>query len=218
MDGKIINETLKNLELLRVTLMRDEVYLHGDPSYEPDNVVPNKRLQPHFINNYPVFQFCFRGSLPLYDKGNREYRAIIREYYFKAAMNAYEFNSIPFRFNKATIIIQHFFKDKIIRDLDNRNRKFVIDAIRVTGLIKDDNYKVLRIVEEGFRTTEEPYVNVFLLASENFQDFLTYKDEFSQYAIAKERFADVEIEDVKQSFEERKKAVSVHETDNPFWY
>lgn len=175
----MVEKTLECLEMLRINLYRDLVEAKTYP-YQRVPIKHKNYFQPLAINGYPVFQFRYEGAMPLYDKENRELIQLVRDYYFQATLEMYELPEINIQFKKAVLIIQHIFPDKIIRDLDNRNRKFVIDAIRLTGLINDDNFMNLSIFEEGFvKENAIPYVNVFLLNKENFQDFLTYSKKLA---------------------------------------
>lgn len=175
----MVEKTLECLEMLRMNLYRDLVEAKTYP-YQRVPIKHKNYFQPLAINGYPVFQFRYEGAMPLYDKENRELIQLVRDYYFQATLEMYELPEMNIQFEKAVLIIQHIFPDKIIRDLDNRNRKFVIDAIRLTGLINDDNFMNLSIFEEGYvKENAIPYVNVFLLNKENFQDFLTYSKKLA---------------------------------------
>ncbi|MFZ7946735.1 hypothetical protein [Neobacillus sp. 19] len=53
----------------------------------------------------------YSGTLPLYDSHDKEFQAVIRRMYLEATFNLYDFNAIETRFDKATIIIEHHFKE-----------------------------------------------------------------------------------------------------------
>src|SRR5690606_9267672 len=64
--------------------------------------------------------------------------------------------------------ICHFFEDLLIRDLDNRNRSAIINAIRYVGLIKDDSWKEIEVMESGFLdVNRKNHVQVFVTPSQN---------------------------------------------------
>lgn len=184
MIGSQASGLLKKLEALRVSLL-NEIVQQERIELLSNYAYVEKQLQPRIVNSYPVFQFCYRGSMPVYEQGNKDYQFDVRNFYFASTLNMYDFKNIDFKFDQATIIIQHYFADSVIRDLDNRNRKYVIDAIRHSGLIADDHYKQLSIFEEGFYIEKNdyvnsPYLNVFLLETKNVPDFFSYKAELSQ--------------------------------------
>lgn len=170
-----LNWFLKEVERFKVNILRYEQYdlYIGQNFVEKDK----SKAKPYIIDDYYVFQFQYDGSMPLYDQKDRHYQSIIKDYYAQATYNMYNFGTVDMKFEKAVMIIQHFFPDRVIRDLDNRNRKYLIDAIRHTGLIKNDDFQHLSIFEEGIITDEEPYVNVFLLEEKNFADFIKYKKD-----------------------------------------
>ncbi len=205
-----MESTLKNLELLRVSLMSDlnEPEMQSYARIQRDS---KQFYQPIMVNGYPVFQFRYDGAMPLYDEKDKKYTALVRNYYFQVTLNMYEFPKIDIRFEKAVLIIQHVFSNAIIRDLDNRNRKYLIDAIRHTGLIDDDNFMHLSIVEEGFIKKEcSPYVNAFLLGENNLLDFLSHKDELA--LLEKSRFENIiKWDEVKQKMEEEEAKIKASE-------
>ncbi|KRG13889.1 hypothetical protein ACA30_13195 [Virgibacillus soli] len=199
-----MSQTLKSLEDLRVRLIKESGYLSEDISYVPEILTRNKEDTPRKINGYPVFEFSYPGSLPLYDAHDKDFRALIRRMYLEATFRFYDFSKIDLRFNQAALIIEHYFKDGSVRDLDNRNRKYVIDAIRATGLIPDDNSQVLTIVEESFLTKEQPYITVFLLHRKHLPDFLVRKKEFEMNKEDKKAFEEMNINAVKELVEKKK--------------
>ncbi len=136
-------------------------------------VYPRARAKTLAVNGYSVYQFAYEGLLLHYQQDGK-YKAAIRHYYFQSTFEACEQLSIEKRFDKAAIFIIHYFKDQIIRDLDNRNRKFLLDAIRQTGLIRDDSWRYLAVMEEGFHDPHGDHVKMYVLARENFADFLSY--------------------------------------------
>jgi hypothetical protein len=82
---------------------------------------------------------------------------------------------------RCCVLIIHYFKDRMVRDLDNRNRKFLLDAIRQTGLIRDDSWRDLAIMEEGFHDPRGDHVQMYVLARENFANFLVYMERHHRY-------------------------------------
>lgn len=67
------------------------------------------------------------------------------------------------RFSKAFISINHYFANQIIRDVDNRNRNVVLNALRYAGLIPDDNWKFVTIMETGYLNKGDNFVDVIVL-------------------------------------------------------
>lgn len=197
----LMENTLKNLELLRISLMleKNELEMQSYTNMQRDS---NQFYQPLMVNGYPVFQFRYDGAMPLYDETDKKYIALVRNYYYQVTLTMYEYPKIDVHFGKAVLIIQHVFPNAIIRDLDNRNRKYLIDAIRHTGLIDDDNFMHLSIVEEGFIKKEcSPYVNAFLLGEKHFLDFLSHKNELA--LLEKNEFQNViQWDEVKLKMEE----------------
>jgi Holliday junction resolvase RusA-like endonuclease len=47
------------------------------------------------------------------------------------------------------VILTYFFKDDIDRDPDNYSGKFILDGLKHAGIIKDDNFKVIKLELDG---------------------------------------------------------------------
>src|SRR5699024_4816017 len=75
---------------------------------------------------------------------------IISDFYFHTTMSAYDFEEYEDFFDEAFIIYCQYFNDSVIRDLDNRNKKYIQDAIRYTRLIEDDTWKHVSNIDMGF--------------------------------------------------------------------
>lgn len=171
-----LKELLRYIEKLKSDVMGRILELDDNAVLPPlSTVYPGAKAKPKQVNGYAVFQFSYEGVLPLYQQ-DRDYRAAIRHYYFRATFEAYERNDANVTFNKAAVLIIHYFKDKIVRDLDNRNRKFLLDAIRQTGLIRDDSWRDLAVMEEGFYDPHGDHIQMYVTARENFADFLIYME------------------------------------------
>lgn len=166
-------EILKSLERLKEETMKrlyehellgsDELGLHQNQPATYKKIA---------VNNYNVFQFSFVGLLPWYKNDDREYLSFVRNYYHRVTNESFDFTNTV-QLSKACIIIYHYFQDGCIRDLDNRNRKVIIDAIRHTNLIKDDCWKYVSILEEGF-SDKQNHVQVYVLDRVNLPNFLSY--------------------------------------------
>ncbi|MFZ7947168.1 hypothetical protein [Neobacillus sp. 19] len=214
---KEMNLLLKSLEEFRVRLIRETGYLSEDVSYVAETSFRNKQSKPLQINGFPVFRFSYPGTLPLYDSHDKEFQAVIRRMYLEATFNLYDFNAIETRFDKATIIIEHHFKEAGIRDLDNRNRKYLIDAVRATGLIPDDNAHVLTLLEEAHLTDTEPYIDVFVLERENLFPFLTWRGANNREIHDGKIFSEVNINAVEKMMAGEEIDVLVSDGANDFW-
>lgn len=159
---------------------------------EQDEIFPLKthiqmngrETKPLCINGYDVFYFVYKGSMPLYSEVPDDIDEV-REFYSFATFNQYNFKLIDRSMDddKAVLIIQHYSINDNISDLDNRNKKYLIDALRYTNLISDDTFKNLMIVEEGFeleKGMKEPYHVAFLIEKENLLDFMKVRESLGK--------------------------------------
>ena len=174
-EKKILFEQLKSLEEMKVYLMSQINKLGGnDDAIKRTSVYPMAQVKPMVINGYPVCQFSYEGALPAYKENDRDYLALIRHYYNRATFDSYDFTKIDFKFSQSVIITAHYFNNMQIRDLDNRNRKLIQDAIRQTGLIGDDSWSRVWNVDVGFLDPKGNHVQVYVVSQDNFSNFMSY--------------------------------------------
>lgn len=177
-------EVLSQLESFRANLLLEHLEQEKQNLYLGEVESNNQNVfQPLWVNDYPVLQFRYEGALPLYKDKKADYIALIRKYYFQSTVQTYHLPAIEGLIQgKATILIQHIFKNNAVRDLDNRNRKYIIDAIRFAEIIPDDNFRNLSIFEEGLvddGPMSSPFVNVYILEERNFHDFYSQRLRFT---------------------------------------
>lgn len=139
----------------------------------PESTSPDSRAYPpciystYMLGEYPVYQFSYQGMLPLYMK-EKQYSNQVRDYYIRATMEATAQQEDDPSLRSAFIYIGHFFENLLIRDLDNRNRSFLINAVRYAGFIEDDSWKEIEIMESGFLdSARKNHVQVFVTPSQN---------------------------------------------------
>ncbi|MBM7716019.1 hypothetical protein JOC94_003030 [Bacillus thermophilus] len=214
---KEMSPLLKSLEDFRVRLIKETGYSSEDLSYVPEINFRKKQSGPLELDGFPVFRFSYPGTLPLYDSYDKEYQGLIRRMYLEATFNQYNFKSIEFRFERAAIVIEHHFKDASIRDLDNRNRKYLIDAVRATGLIPDDNAQILTLFEEANLTKRDPYIDVFVLERDNFIRFLKWRSKKRNDVDDEIIFSDVDINSIKEIVKKENNSNLVSGDSNPYW-
>ncbi|MEB6549274.1 hypothetical protein MXL46_09225 [Heyndrickxia sporothermodurans] len=214
---KEMSPLLKSLEDFRVRLIKETGYSSEDLSYVPEINFRNKQTGPLEIDGFPVFRFSYPGTLPLYDAHDKEFQGLIRRMYLEATFNQYDFNVIEIRFECAVIVIEHHFRDASIRDLDNRNRKYLIDAVRATGLIPDDNAQVLTLFEEAYLTKKDPYIDVFVLERKNFIRFLDWRSRKGNDEHDEIIFRNVDINTIKEIVKREKDSILVSGGSNPYW-
>ncbi|WP_059051368.1 hypothetical protein [Paenibacillus senegalimassiliensis] len=141
--------------------------LHESTSPDP-KAYPPCIYSTYMMKEYPVYQFSYQGMLPLYLK-DKQYTNQIKDYYTKATLEAtVAFQTEGPALKSAFIYTCHFFENLMIRDLDNRNRSAIINAIRYAGFIKDDSWKEIETMESGFLDVgRKNHVQVFVTPSQN---------------------------------------------------
>lgn len=196
-----LKASLSSLEVIREDIMLRINELGGnEKALSPSFVYPVANIMPLKINESPVFRIKYDGMLPTYNDHDHKYQGRIRQYYLNSTFQAYDFKNLEIQFNDALVFIRHGFTDLSIRDLDNRNRKYLIDALRLTRLIKDDNWRNLSIYEEGTLSNTDNYVEVFILETNNLIPFIEYLSNTSPKKLHKQS----ELDASKQCFIPRK--------------
>lgn len=159
------------LEKLKVGIMRQINILKNNPkAIYPTKVYPIADTAPLPIDDYPVLRFSYDGLLPLYIEDD-SYKQMISDYYFHATTSSYDFDQMENIFDKVFIVYCQYFEDHKLRDLDNRNKKYIQDAIRHTKIIKDDTWEIVSNVDLGF-IDDINHVDVFVVNAENATNFI----------------------------------------------
>lgn len=168
--------TLKDLEKFKQRIMLEINELGGnDQAFKRTRVYPMAKVDPLIIEGYPVMQFGYEGMLPLYDENDYGYLRMIRNYYYRATFDAYDYSKlkIPLMKEVALVFVQYF-KNKIIQDLDNRNKKYIQDAIKYTRLFGDDYWENFWNVDMAFLDEEKAHVQVYVVEQKNLPSFLNF--------------------------------------------
>jgi len=172
-----LEKTLKHLDMLRINIMKainnvkfglNKNLYHG---IKPEYAHPLSKVTYEKVDDIPYFQFSYDGMLPHFRENDNEYLSMTRNYYLKATLDSYDYNKIDYKFHDAVIIYVQYFKNDIIRDLENRNKKYIQDAIKVTGLIADDHWSNVWNADLGFKDTRGNHVQVYLVSQSDFGKF-----------------------------------------------
>lgn len=74
-------------------------------------------------------------------------------------------------FQKAEVKISYYFKDRRIRDIDNYNGKFILDALKKANFITDDNSEVLSLPEPKLLLSKEfPRTEIMIISKDNMKE------------------------------------------------
>ncbi|KGP77796.1 MULTISPECIES: hypothetical protein [Paenibacillus] len=131
-----------------------------------------------------ILHFSFPGVLPHYQVEHREKREIrqhirnSKAFYSDATLALVE--RLPFRikYDHALIYIIQFFPDFVIRDFDNRERKYVLDALRYASVIGDDNWRNISVCESGEYDSGNPHTEIFISSHQKAVEMFTYVHQF----------------------------------------
>lgn len=177
-------EDLKEFMMLELVKLDDDQAKYKKASVYPLPDVEEIQVPVSTENGEQVF-FVFRilydGALPPYFESTKEdshdaYYTQLRARYGKGFDMTKISNRELLVACKIVIFIKHHFSDLGIRDLDNRNRKLLIDALRSNGVIGDDNWQSCAIYEEGI-LAEQNAVEIFVMEREAFPHFLLKKTQ-----------------------------------------
>jgi len=144
-----------------------------------DTPFPPCYVTRHDLDGEVAYQFSYDGMLPLYfDRGGftrervmKEYQDAVRDYYFRATYEGFRAmagHETIKPFGRAFVYVAHFFKDLGIRDLDNRNRSTLINALRNVGILCGDEWQRMTYMEKGFLDIKKQnHVSMFVTEEKN---------------------------------------------------
>jgi len=181
-NQKVIEDVLLDLETLKSNLLNN---------YQREQVIEHTARndgyqKPLIINGYPVYQFSYAGSLPLNKTSDDKLKNLIKSYTEWCTHNIYSPKDKVLPFKKAKIFIQHFYNNNVITDLDNRNHKYIIDAIRMAQIIEDDSWQNVSLDISGY-IDDKSHVQVFVVDDKHKHDFAQYLD-IHRYELIKKPF------------------------------
>lgn len=219
-----LESTLKHLDILRVDIMREinTIKFNQTESVyykkKPEGAYPLAKVSHEVIEDIAYFQFSYDGMLPHFNERDNEYLSMIRNYYLKATLDAYDYNKIDYKFYDAVIVYVQYFKNDIIRDLENRNKKYIQDAIRLTRLIYDDHWERVWNADLGFKDEKRNHVQVYLISQHDFGKFYSILLE-KHHEMKKTDFLDDEKIDImaqikKKDQDEKTKANKLSQAMN----
>lgn len=172
-------EDLKEFMMLELVKLDDDQAKYKKASVYPLPDVEEMKLPVSTENGeqvFFIFRILFDGVLPPYFESTKEnahdaYRKLLRKRYETGTTSALRLKREVPHFEQAVVYIKHHFSDLGIRDLDNRNRKLLLDALRNNQIIGDDNWQQCAIYEEGV-LSEKSFVEVFVLERDMLPHFL----------------------------------------------
>jgi Holliday junction resolvase RusA-like endonuclease len=140
-----------------------------------------------------MLHLVFPGMLPLYEQqGLKEFRGdCIRE-----VNKALQQEEIKVNFPKAFIYTLHFFPDLIRRDLDNRNRKYLLDCLRHNRLIYDDNWQNIIVMEAGYLDRTFARVEMFVSDCDDVLEVIHYVHTFCIRTKRSNHYQKIERKDI----------------------
>lgn len=171
-----LKEMLSIMEELKIGIM-EKLNAEGEnkgKAVRPTTVYPLAEVKPMMINNYPVFQFSYEGLLPHFNESDKKYLRMIRQYYHRATLDSYNYDNLDVTIKRAVVLFVQYFNSYIPRDLENRNKKFIQDAIKYTKIINDDTWHSVWNMDIGLLDEEKNHVQVYVLPQRNFSDFYNY--------------------------------------------
>lgn len=159
-----LRETIKMVELTRLSLW--EQYLEVK-AWEMGMAQPYAHLPISIIESYEMTKdylcFVLEGNLPvIYDKVDAKYYRKVRGHHIEQIVQFSAKHGENVRFEPAFVFLAHYFPDQRISDLDNRNKSFIFNGLRYSGLIPDDNWMNLAYMEQGFLDKKHPRTEIWV--------------------------------------------------------
>ena len=149
-----------------------EGYINDDFQLPDDDVSRPCTIKWMDGFSYPVLSVEYMGMLPHYDE-SMNIKGMVRDMYQRAFRLANTGVPLKHRFEQSHIFVLHYFSDQIIRDLDNRYVKFLVDNLRHHGYISNDDWKSVSLTELGLYGDETKVV-MYVVDQTNLTDFLLH--------------------------------------------
>jgi len=194
---KVIKGMLEKTEMFRSDLMSElnELQENRD-TFTPISVYPMANIEHFTFESMPVYQFSYHGALPPYEGMTRQYIKMIRNYYHNTTASSFSNLEVKKLKNvdisggerKTVILFAHFFNDLATRDLDNRNKKYVLDAIKNTEVINDDSWKDVKLLDSGYLDKGYNHLQVFVFSEKILSTFLEDLENNQEKYIKNKRF------------------------------
>lgn len=178
---------VKDLEIAKVgllTFVEEVKHKTIDEDLHDDDILATFNfVNPVESDDIKFYMFYFEDNIPSYrgDTKDKEYgRSIARYYNLSISRQLSQMNEKLFA-EKFLIVIDQKFKGRYRRDLDNRNRKLIIDAIKNNHLIDDDTVDDITILENGKLNASNSETVVFVVPINDSRKFLEkyYKGDFA---------------------------------------
>ena len=194
---RLIKGMLEKMEVFRSDLMGEINKLEGnEDTYQPVSVYPMTNIEQFKFKNLPIYQFSYHGALPPHNGMTRQYIKMIRQYYQSATYSSISHLKLDKteKINekdadsKAVILFAHFFNDLSTRDLDNRNKKYILDAIKSIDIIDDDSWQNVILMDSGYLDRGHNHLQVFVLPEEILSSFLDDLNHNQEKYIENKRF------------------------------
>ncbi|WP_139490065.1 hypothetical protein [Brevibacillus dissolubilis] len=161
-----LTEMIKHLEQMRIDL---HYQLLDVQSWKcPYQTQPEHLSTLIYEYQNGVLKLVMDGMLPfIYEKQDSKYYRKVRDYYIQQFVQFVKNESITLHFEPAFVFLAHYFPDLRLRDLDNRNKGFIFNGLRHSGIIGDDNWRKLAYMEAGFLDAMHPRVEIFVTDASN---------------------------------------------------
>src|SRR5699024_5359402 len=124
----------------------------------------------------------------------KRYIKMMKDYYYMATLkseSAFDLGGQPenpVQEGKTAVIFAHFFKDTKTRDLDNRNKKYILDAIKRTGVLEDDSWRLVTLSDIALLDEGYNHLQVFVLPKKIYPAFYEELNKNRQKFIENKRF------------------------------
>ena len=194
---EMLKGMLEKMEVFRSDVMAEINQLEGnEEAHVPVAVYPMANIDCFRFHDSPVYQFSYHGSLPPYEGMTKRYIKMMKDYYYMATLKSESVLDLegegqpekPAQEEKAAVIFVHFFKDTKTRDLDNRNKKYILDAIKRTGILEDDSWRHVTLTDMAFLDEGHNHVQVFVVPEKIYPAFYKELNKNHQKFIENKRF------------------------------
>lgn len=163
----ILLENYYYIEMVRLNLLNEiDNKLQNDKNFIiPQNlpVIANSTA----IWNGKALKITVPGILPVKTSRKSEVEKMEMQYWVSAIVSAYKRLDKKIKINNAICLILTYSPYKMKWDTDNRNFKYIIDGIRYTTIINDDDWCNLWLMLVGSVDERNPRTEIYISEAKN---------------------------------------------------
>lgn len=173
-----LNETYYHIEMLRYDLYR---LVEKNTNLIEDNIlhkIPITTNSNAYWNGQSI-KIIIPEIIPKKTLSSKQWDEKVSGYWIGCITNALRDLDLEIKYLKAICLIVTYSPFKMRWDVDNRCYKFIIDGIRYSRILHDDDWKNMTVILAGSIDTQRPRTEVFIKEGFSLNEYIN--NEFGSF-------------------------------------